>query len=178
MYCIFRRHFDFGRTFEEHFESLEAVSKRLKEKGVKRNAKKCRFFRGEVRYLERFISKDGYRADALDSIALEKFRTLPKTVGELRSLLRFLSYYRCYVKNVCKTLKPLYDLLKKDFTRLKFKKAKTFEMKETSQLDSKIATEWTEQHQVTFNKILNFLKSPKLMSFVDFERPFIVHCQN
>ena len=67
------------------------------EKGIKLNAKKCHFFKREIKYLGRLISKDGYRADPQDSIALEKFRAPPKTVGKLRSLLGFLEYYRCYV---------------------------------------------------------------------------------
>ena len=89
----------------------------------------------------RLISKDRYRADPQDSIALKKFCTPPKTVGELRSLLGFLGYYHCYVKNFSKILKPLYDLLKKDITQPKLKKAKTSKKKETSQLDSKTAIE-------------------------------------
>ena len=87
----------YGRTFEEHLENLEAILKRLMEKGIKLNAKKCHFFKREIKYLGRLISKDGYRADPQDSIALEKFRAPPKTVGKLRSLLGFLEYYRCYV---------------------------------------------------------------------------------
>ena len=35
----------------------------------------------------RLISSDGYRPDPVDTVALEKFRSPPKTVGELRSLL-------------------------------------------------------------------------------------------
>ena len=77
----------YGRTFEEHFKNLEALLKRPKEKGIKLNAKKCHFFKREVKYLGRLISKDGYRADPQDSIALEKFRAPPKTVCELRLLL-------------------------------------------------------------------------------------------
>ena len=107
----------------------------------------------------RLISKDRYRADPQDSIALKKFCTPPKTVGELHSLLGFLGYYHCYVKNFSKILKPLYDLLKKDITQPKLKKAKTSKKKETSQLDSKTAIEWTEQHQLILNKILDILKS-------------------
>ena len=33
-------------------------------------------------------------------------------MGELRSLLGFLGYYRCYVKNFATKMRPLYDLLK------------------------------------------------------------------
>ena len=95
----------YGQTFEEHLENLETVSKRLKEKGIKLNAKKCHFFKREVKYLGCLISKDGYRADPQDSIALEKFCAPPKTLGELRLLLGFLGYYCCKVKNFSKLFK-------------------------------------------------------------------------
>ena len=49
-------------------------------------------------------------------------------------------------------------------------------MKETNQLDSKTAIEWTEQHQLILNEMLDMLKSPELMPFPDFEKPFIVYC--
>ena len=166
----------YGRTFEEHLENLEAALKHLKEKGVKLNAKKCHFFKREVKYLGRLISKVGYRADPQDSIALEIFCAPPKTVSELRSLLGFLCYYRCFVKNFSKILKPLFDLLKNDITKPKLKKAKNSKKKETSQLDSKTAIQWTEQHPLILNEILEILKSPELMSFPDFDKPFIVYC--
>ena len=57
---------------------MEAVLKSLKEKGIKHNAKKCHFFKREVKYFERLISKDGYREDPQDSIAVEKFRAPSK----------------------------------------------------------------------------------------------------
>ena len=55
---------------------------------------------------------NGYRPDPVDTVALEKFRTPPRTVGELRSLLGFLGYYRAFVKDFAIKMKPLYDLLK------------------------------------------------------------------
>ena len=56
------------------------------------------------------IAVNGYRSDPTN--ALEKFRCPPKTIGELRSLFGFLGYYRCYVKDFSKLMKPLYNLLK------------------------------------------------------------------
>ena len=57
-------------------------------------------------------SSEGYRPDPADVAVLEKFRNPPVNVGELRSLLGFLGYYRCYVENFSRKVKPLYDMLK------------------------------------------------------------------
>ena len=93
----------YGQSFEEHLENLEAILKRLKEKGIKLNAKKCHFFKREVKYLGCLISKDGHRSDPPDLVALEIFPAPCKTVSELGSLLGFVGYYRYYVKIFSKT---------------------------------------------------------------------------
>ena len=80
----------YGRTFEEHLENLEAVLKRLKEKGIKLNLKKCHFFKREVKYLGRLVSKDGYRADPQESIALEKISYTPKNGWRIAFVTRIL----------------------------------------------------------------------------------------
>ena len=81
-----------SETFEEHVEDLRKVLVRLLEKGVKLRASKCAFGKQEVRYLGRMISAEGYRPDPAETAALDKFRTPPETVGELRSLLGFLGF--------------------------------------------------------------------------------------
>ena len=68
------------------------------------------------------------------------------------------------------------DLLKKAITQPKLKKTKTSKKKETSHLDSKTVIEWTEQHQLILNEILDILKSPELMLFPDFEKLYMVYC--
>ena len=74
-------------------EDLRKVLLRLLEKGIKLRAHKCSFGKQEVRYLGRMISAEGYRPDPAETAALDKFRTPPETIGELRSLLGFLGYY-------------------------------------------------------------------------------------
>ena len=66
----------------------------------------------EVRNLGILVSKNGYCPEPEDTQALNKFREPPKTMGELRTLLRFFGYYRSYIKDFAKTFKPIYDLLK------------------------------------------------------------------
>ena len=123
MYCLFRQHFDLWTKFSGAPWKFGSCYKISQGKGIKLNAKKCHFFKREVKCLGRLISKDGYRADPQDSIALKNFHPRRKTVGELRSVLGFLSYYHCYVKHFSKISEPLYDLLKKDITKPKVKKS-------------------------------------------------------
>ena len=102
----------YAATLLKHVENLRKVLQWLKLCGVKLQAEKCAFVKEEVRYLGRLVSKNGYRADPADTMALNKFRSPPKNIGELRSLLGFLGYFRCYVKDFARKVKPLYNLLK------------------------------------------------------------------
>ena len=94
-----------SKTFDQHLIDLEKVLMRLKEHGVKLRAEKCEFVKTEVRYLGRLVSGKGYRPDPKDTESLEKFRSPPSNIGELRSLLGFLGYFRCYVKDFSQKVK-------------------------------------------------------------------------
>ena len=160
----------YGKTFQEHKENLRLVLRRLKEKGIKLRVDKCEFVKFEVRYLGRLVSQEGYRADPKDVQALEKFRAAPKTVGDVRSLLGFLGYYRQYVKDFARKLKEVYDLLKLD-TGPDSDGAK----KSGKGYDKKKAVDWTPSLQAKVDEVINTLQSPAVMAFPDFESPFILN---
>ena len=129
----------------------------------------------EVRYLGRLISKEGYRPDPEDAEALDKFRIPPKTVGELRTLLGFFSYYRSYVKDFAKKFKPLYDLLKSKGKGSVNPELKPKKMKQT-QIPSKTKISWNAGLQKIVDANIEYLKSPEFLAFPDFDVPFVVHC--
>ena len=103
MYCLFRQHFDLWTKLSGAPWKFGSCYKISQGKGIKLNAKKCHFFKREVKYLGCSISKDGHRSDPPDLVALEIFPAPCKTVSELGSLLGFVGYYRCYVKIFSKT---------------------------------------------------------------------------
>ena len=161
----------YSRTFEEHVEDVRKVLKRLNAKGVKLRAEKCCFGKQEVRYLGRLVSADGYRADPAEIEAIEKFREPPKTVGELRSLLGFMGYYRCYVKDFSRRVKPLYDLLKEE--KEPGEKVKGGK-KPGKKNNSKEPLSWSNTHQQILDEMITVLQSPEVIAYPDFESPFFV----
>lgn len=165
----------YARTFEDHVQNLRVVLKRLLARGIKLRANKCHFAKGEIRYLGRIITADGYKPDPADTEALEKFREPPKTVAELRSLLGFFGYYRGYVQNFSKKMKSLYDLLavKEDLGGEKQKK-KIDLKKGRQRYDGKVLLEWTENHQQIVDNMIDYLKSPQVMAYPNFDLPFFV----
>ena len=101
----------FAVTLDEHVNNLWEVLMRLRSKGMKLRADKCVLAKKEVRYLGRLISGEGYRPNPVDTAAVEKFPEKPKMIGELRSLLGFFRYYRCYLENFSKKMPPLYEMI-------------------------------------------------------------------
>ena len=138
----------FGASFEAHVENLRAVLRRLKEKGIKLRAEKCHLLKKEVRYLGRLISRNGHRPDPKDTIALEKFRTPPKTIGDLRSLLGFLGYYRGYIQDFSCKFQPMYQLLK---GKRKGKKGNGKQV----QANAKTTIDWTAGMQEVVDKTID-----------------------
>ena len=152
----------YSKSFNEHIVNIRKVFRCLGAKGVKLNPKKCVFFKREVKYLGRLISEAGYRPDPENTEALEKCKEPIETVGELRALLGFLGYYRTYIKDFSRKLKPVYDLL---------------QTKEGSKkMNSKTKVEWTAEHQKAINDVIDYLRSPEVIAYPDYELPFVVHC--
>ena len=92
----------FSRTFSDHLEHLHTVLRRLREHGVKLKLKKCSFFKRQVTFLWRIISEQGYTIDSANTKAISCLKeNPPKTVGEIRKVVRLLGYYRRYIRNFC-----------------------------------------------------------------------------
>ena len=122
----------------------------------------------EVRYLGRLVSGEGYRADPEDTKALNKFRVAPKNVGDVRSLVGFLGYYRGYVRDFAKKLKPVYDLLKTD-------EKPNVGNNRKGGYNKKRQVVWTPELQARVNEVIDILQSPTVMAYPDFDSPFILH---
>ena len=138
----------------------------LRRKGVKLNSGKCELFKREVKYLGRLISENGYRPDPENVAALDKCKVPPTNIGQLRALIGFLGYFRTYIKDFSKKMKPVYDLLQIQSDKKGVKK----------QTDSKIKIEWKPEHQLIIEELVAYLKFPTVISYPEFDLPFVVSC--
>lgn len=172
----------YSKTFHEHVEDLRQVLCRMREYGIKLRPKKCELFKTQVRYLGRMVSGEGIEIDPKDLEAvLQLKKKEPKTVGEVRTLLGFLSYYRSFIQDFSRIAKPLYELLQNPKEKSVVKVAKTSQSKQKvrnetkAQMPSRTPIQWTSEHQAIVSKFIEMLTNPPILAYPDFDLPFVLH---
>lgn len=142
-------------TFEHHMELLQIVLQRLKDANVTVSKDKCKFLRGELRYLGYLINKDGLNVDP-DKVKAILNVPVPATVKEVRSFLGVCSWYRRFIPDFATRMAPLNALLKKD----------------------RKTVEWNEACDKAFTDIKSRLVTAPVLSCPDYERGFKLQCDS
>ncbi|KAL6475109.1 hypothetical protein MHYP_G00161490 [Metynnis hypsauchen] len=163
----------FSQTLEEHEARLTKVLDRLRENGLKLSPEKCRFFQTSVRYLGHIVSQKGVEIDPQKIEALKTWPR-PRTLKELRSFLGFSGYYRRFVQDYSKIVKPLTNLTAGyPPARKSAQKTKTdvkyFHPKEP------FGERWTTACQNAFERIIERLTSSPVLGFANPELPYVLH---
>ena len=155
----------YSKDFDAHIENARTVLRRLRSRGAKLNPKKCKLFFTEVSYLGRVVSKDGYKMDPANVepvLALKELK--PKNIKEVRRLVGLLSVYRRFVPNFSRIAKPLYDVLKG-----------VQESGKKGHAKSSCPVEWGSLQQQATEGLIDIITSFQVMSYPDFEKPFVLH---
>ncbi|GKB67440.1 hypothetical protein Tco_0928852 [Tanacetum coccineum] len=74
---------------------------------------KCEFWLQEVQFLGHVVNQNGIHVD-LNKIDAVKNWKAPTTPSEIRSFLGLACYYRCFITNFSKIIKPLTSLTQKN----------------------------------------------------------------
>ena len=156
----------FSQNFEEHLERLEAVFSRLKQHGLKLKPSKCEFFKTKVTYLGHVVSESGVETDP-DKISALASWPEPDNVKALRSFLGFTGYYRRFIRDYAKIVKPLNDLLVGHPTQKSVSKK--------NKKKSSVPWKWGEAQKLAFNTLKEKLSSPPILAYADFSKPFILN---
>ena len=131
----------YSKTFSGHLKHCETILRRFIEHGIKLNPKKCVWFKQSVKYLGHVVSEEGYQVEGASDEVIDRLKEPPKTVGEVRSLLGFIGYYRSFIQNFSCKAKPLYDLLYKPNNKEE-PKQKGKNSKKNNQRSSKDTVVW------------------------------------
>lgn len=140
----------FSSSFEEHIKDIRKVFKKLKEACLKIQLDKCYFFRHEVQFLGHTVTKDGVKPNS-DKIDVIKNWPVPKNEKELKQFLGTIGYYRRFIKDFAKMVKPLTQLLRKDS-----------------------CFEFTQDKIQCFERCKSLLTMDPILAYPDFTRDFIL----
>jgi len=98
-----------SQSFEEMMINLENVFIYFRTASLKVNPKKCFFFSREVKYLGHVISEKEIITDS-EKINAVKNWPISRNKKQVRSFLRFCSYYRKFIGGFSLVTKPLFTL--------------------------------------------------------------------
>lgn len=129
------------------------VLKRLREFGLKLSPEKCKFCQTSVRYLGHIVSQNGVETDPSKVEALKTWPR-PKNLKELRSFLEFSGYYRRFVQDCSKIVKPLNDLTAGYPPLQKDRRKKMDETKQSFDPKGQFGERWSKECQQAFDTVI------------------------
>ncbi|VDI00395.1 Hypothetical predicted protein [Mytilus galloprovincialis] len=140
----------FGDTFAKTLENLKLVFQRFRQHNLKLKPSKCTMFQTQVLFLGHVVSRDGVSCDPL-KVETVKTWPIPRTVTEVKSYLGLAGYYRKFIPNFSQIASPLTGLTKK---------ARKFI--------------WTDECQLSFEKLKELLISAPILSYPQQEGSYIL----
>ncbi|GJU34524.1 hypothetical protein Tco_1182878 [Tanacetum coccineum] len=98
---------------EDHEVHLKLVPELLKKEKLFAKFSKCEFWLQEVHFLGHVVNNNNIHVDPIKIEAVENWKA-PKTPLEIRSYLGLVGYYRHFIVNFSKIVKPLTSLTQKN----------------------------------------------------------------
>lgn len=163
----------YSDTLEEHESRLMHVLNHLRDYGLKLSPDKCKFFQTSVCYLGHVVSREGVRTDPEKIQALTTWPR-PQNLKDLRLFLGFSGYYRCFIKDYSKVVKPLTNLTAGYPPQWKGGRVTN---RDNTYLNTKepFAERWSPECQTAFEEIINKLVSAPILGFADPKLSYILH---
>lgn len=140
-----------GKDLKTHIKNLAKVLKRLAEFNLKIQLDKCEFMRRETEFLGHIITQDGIKPDPEKIKKIVDWK-LPENQKEIKQFLGLSGYYRRFIKDYSKIVKPMTKYLKKD---------------QPMNLSD-------NDYKTSFLKLKEIIASDQILAYPDFNIPFIL----
>ncbi|GKC89902.1 hypothetical protein Tco_1150551, partial [Tanacetum coccineum] len=98
---------------EDHEVHLKLVLELLKKEKLFAKFSKCEFWLQEVHFLGHVVNNNDIHVDPSEIEAMKNWKA-PMTPSEIRSFLGLAGYYRRFIANFSKIVKPLTSLTQKN----------------------------------------------------------------
>ena len=138
-------------SYEDHLAKLDVVLQRLREAGLKVNAKKSFFAKDSLEYLGYWITRDGIQPVTSKVNAIANIAE-PKTKKQLRSFIGLVNYYRDMWIRRSHVLAPLARLTSKT-----------------------VKWEWGPEQSKAFNDMKRIISKETLLAYPNFNEEFVIH---
>jgi hypothetical protein len=142
----------YPKNEEEHAKHLRIVLTRLMEHQLYAKFSKCAFWLEEIQFLGHVLSTKGIAVDPIKVKDILEWNS-PTTVHQVRSFLGLAGYYRRFIPDFSKIVKPITGLLNND---TKF--------------------EWSSKCNEAFEQLKVLLTTSPVLAQPDIEKPFDVYC--
>jgi hypothetical protein len=142
----------YSKNEEEHAKHLRIVLTRLREHQLYAKFGKCAFWLEEIRFLGHILYVKGIVVDPSKVKDILEWKP-PTTVHQVRSFLGLAEYYRRFIPDFSKIVKPIIGLLKND---TKF--------------------DWSSKCNEAFEQLKVLLTTAPVLAQPDIEKPFDVYC--
>jgi hypothetical protein len=142
----------YSKNEEEHARHLRVILQWLGDHQLYAKFSKCAFWLKEVPFLGHIISAEGITVDPSKVQEALDWKS-PRLVRQIRSLLGLVGYYRRFIPNFSKIMKPMTKLLERE---AKFK--------------------WSPQCKEAFLTLKKLLTTAPVLAQPDIEKSFDVYC--
>jgi hypothetical protein len=142
----------YSKNEEEHAKHLRIALTLLREHQLYAKFSKCVFWLEEIQFLGHVLSANGIAVDSSKVKDILEWKP-PTTVHQVRSFLGLAGYYRRFIPDFSKIVKPITSLLKND---TKF--------------------DWSSRYNEAFEHLKVLLTTAPVLAQPDIEKPFDVYC--
>jgi hypothetical protein len=142
----------YSKNEEEHAQHLRIVLTRLREHKLYAKFSKCAFWLEEIQFLGHVLSAKGIAVDPIKVKDILEWKP-PTNVHQVRSFLGLAGYYRRFILDFSKLVKPITSLLKND---TKFNRS--------------------SRCNEAFEKLKVLLTTAPVLAQPDIEKPFDAYC--
>jgi hypothetical protein len=141
----------FNDCEEDAIRDLRLILQRLKDNDLHLKLSKCVFGVDEVDYLGHVVSKDGLKVDPKKVEAVKSWPE-PTDLGQLRSFMGLVGYYRKFVPALAQIALPLSELVKKNVPWI-----------------------WSDQQRQAFERLKEALTTAPVLAIPQFGKPYIIY---
>jgi hypothetical protein len=142
----------YSKNEEEHARHLRIMLTRLREHQLYAKFSKCAFWLEEIQFLGHVVSAKGIAVDPSKVKDILEWKP-PTTIHQIRSFFRLAGYYRRFIPDFSKLMKPITSLLKND---TKFN--------------------WSSRCNEAFEQLKVLLTTAPVLAQPDIEKSFDVYC--